>query len=215
MTAWLPVFDKLLTSRLFDLTIYLLYAIVVNMTNIQDLLIGEFLKRSPKTPPAPSEWDGSIFEPIWELEIDERGAMGESIVASVLTESGCDVDYEPNKTGHGKDYDLISNGIKIEIKTACMGKNKPTFQHENINKNSHWDGIILFDIAPNKVYLICETHGEVPWDDLHRRKDSIYYKWDISRNYHEKNKNEIKSISDFFAKYMKMEKRIRKQKISS
>ena len=179
------------------------------MSDIHDLLIGELLKRSPTTPPAPSEWDGSIFEPIWELEIDERGAIGESIVASVLTESGCDIDYEPNKTGHGKDYDLISNGIKIEIKTACMGKHKSTFQHENINKNSHWDGIILFDIAPNKIYLVCETHSQVPWDDLHRRKDSIYYKWDISRNFHENNKNEIKSTSDFFAKYKKMEESIR------
>lgn len=185
------------------------------MTNIHDLLIGELLKRTPTVPPAPSKWDGSIFEPIWELEIDERGAMGELIVASVLTESGCDVDYEPNKTGHGKDYDLISNGIKIEIKTACMGKNKPTFQHENINKNSHWDGIILFDIAPDKIYLICKTHKEVPWNDLHRRKDSIYYKWDIHKSFHEKNQNEIKSTSDFFAKYSKMEESIKRKKNSS
>ena len=197
------------------MTIYFICAIVVNMSHIHDLLIGELLKRAPTTPLAPSEWDGSIFEPIWELEIDERGAIGESIVASVLTENGCDVEYEPNKTGHGKDYDLISNGIKIEIKTACMGRNKATFQHENINKNSHWDGIILFDIAPNKIYLICKTHSEVPWNDLHRRKDSIYYKWDISKNFHEENKNEIKSTSDFFAIYGKMEESIRKQKISS
>lgn len=208
------VFSKLRTSQFFDLTIYLICAIVVNMANIQDLLIGEILKRAPKTPSAPSEWDGSIFEPIWELEIDERGALGESIVATVLTENGCDVDYEPNKTGYGKDYDLISNDIKIEIKTACMGKNKPTFQHENLNKNSHWDAIILLDIAPNKIYLICRTHDEVPWNKLHRRKDSIYYKWDISKAFHEKNGNEIKSTSEFFASYKKMEEKIMQQKIS-
>lgn len=150
------------------------------------------------------EWYSSPFYSMRTLQIDQRGAVGERICVAILRECGYEVDYEADVTRHHKDYDLLCQGMRIEVKTATRGVKSGTFQHENILRNAHWDGIILLDIAPNNIYVACRLNSEVPWGErdplwgrCHRRKDSVFYKWDLTVKRHQALDTEVKDIDDF------------------
>lgn len=169
-----------------------------------------------------SDWPGSLYESILSLPIDARGRVAERLVAAMLREKGCAVIYDENVKAEDKDYDLISDGIRIEIKFATRGfrPRRSSFQHENFRKTGYWDAVILVDIAPNTVYIVCEARqdlpwrsaGNRPWRKMHRRKESTAYKWDFTVAIHEKLGSEVTSIDEFFEKYKTMVARVEQLK---
>ncbi len=81
-----------------------------------------------------------------------------------------------------KHWDIKTDDITIEVKTATLGRTNATFQHENIEKDRNYDVLVFVDIAPNDVYLSWFTKCDVQWKSLHRRANSNFYKWDIRLN---------------------------------
>lgn len=90
-----------------------------------------------------------------------------------------------------KHWDLRIDGItKLEVKTATLGSTL-TFQHENLEKDRDFDGVVLLDVSPDTIYLTFAAKGSIPWTSkndrwtrnpkkLHRRRNGISYKWDLS-----------------------------------
>lgn len=140
------------------------------------------------------------------LEIDERGQVGEGLCAEIFKIKGCKVDYDPNQTDYEKGWDLKVDGIKLEIKTATIGKTNPTFQHEGLSPQRDFQGIIFVDVAPNDIYLTCLTKKEINWKKLHHRKNSGVYKmdWNVKKVL----ENRIETTDDFFKKYLDMIKKL-------
>ena len=160
-----------------------------------------------KRKPAKVVWDGGVYEEILSLSIDERGQVGEELCAEILKINGCKVEYDPNQTNEEKGWDLISDGIKIEVKLATIGKATPSFQHESLQPQRDFNGIIFIDVAPNNIYLTCLAKKEIEWKKLHHRKNSGVYKMDWNIKKVEKNK--IKNTEDFYNKYLKMVNKIK------
>lgn len=160
----------------------------------------EYIKSKKKPPKV--NWIGGVYEEILSLSIDERGQLGEELCVKMLRMKKCKVKYDPNQTGEEKGWDLISDGIKIEVKLATLGKSNPTFQHESLHPQRDFNGIILFDVAPNDIYLTCLAKKEIKWKKLHHRKNSGVYKMD--RTLKSVKVNKIKTVDDFYKKYLAM-----------
>ncbi len=127
------------------------------------------------------EWEGATFQPIRMLQIDSRGQAGEVFIKECLVALGHTVAHTNATNPQRKQWDLVVTDqvedVTLEVKTATLGRNA-TFQHENLDKNRGYDGIVFLDIAPDAIYLTCIAKHKLPWMKMHRRKDSIYYKWD-------------------------------------
>ncbi len=149
-----------------------------------------------------SDWANSKWGKIRDLGPDEKGSIGEELCAEALRQSGFKVEYDPNKTSDDKDYDMLVEGKRVEVKFATRGATQKTFQHENLDKTRHWDILVIIDISPNKIYAKCTTKDDLPWkDSMHRRKDSTFYKYTLSVSQHEKEGNEVKTIEDIAGKF--------------
>ncbi len=155
-----------------------------------------------------TDWPNSTYERFWNPEIDQRGQVGELLCVEVLKSFGCTVKYEKDETKEDKQWDLISDGMKLEVKLACRGKRNKTFQHENLDKTRWFDGIIIIDIAPEKIYLSCIAKKDLNWKKMHRRKDSTFYKYDYTEKTLAANNMAIKTTEDFYQKYLEMKQRI-------
>ena len=131
-----------------------------------------------------------------DLQADSRGQIGEEFVAKILTLLGHEIKNTQVVDPQNKQWDLVV-GDKYcwEIKTATMGKKTSNFQHEHIYKERGYHGIIFVDIAPDDLYVSFVAKHEIVWKNLHRRKDSNFYKWDFSMSKIED--NIIKTLSDF------------------
>lgn len=98
-----------------------------------------------------------------------------------------------------KDWDLVvtdgaGNRQRYEVKTATLGS-QDTFQHENIDRQRRYDGLILVDISPASIYLTCVPKHKLEFDKMHRRKDSVFYKWDFRLS--KIADREVASMADF------------------
>lgn len=159
-----------------------------------------------------SQWTGSIYEGIKLVEIDKRGDVGELVVVRMLEALGRTVFYSHGTTSDEKHWDFMCDDLSYEVKAATLGKDKITFQHENIHKTRQYDGLIFVDIAPADIYITCYDKKSIDWGSLHRRKDSTAYKWDTylkETRKHPVIKNRIETLSDFQKSFNAMEKRIR------
>ena len=165
--------------------------------------------------PPKVQWAGSPYADLHALEIDQRGNAGERFVALMLEEMGREVDYQPDTTHAEKDWDLMCDGLRHEVKTATLGKEGATFQHENIDRARHYDGLILADFAPEEVYISCWAKCAIEWGKLHRRADGSFYKWDTrlaanpDRCRFPVNGNLVRTLDDFRVRFEAMEKIIR------
>ena len=163
----------------------------------------------------PSGWEGGDFAAAKLVEIDNRGDIGERIVVKMLRALGRKVSYHPGATSEDKGWDLICDDFSYEIKTATLGKDKITFQHENIYKTRLYDGLIFVDIAPSDIYVSCHDKRKIDWRAIHRRKDSAFYKWDTHLRETRKFpvlQNRIETLSDFQRIFEKTEAEIRVSK---
>lgn len=88
-----------------------------------------------------------LFYKIKYRSIDQRGRIGEHLFNMFFKER--EIEYVDNSHG---DWDIVIDGLKIEIKTATLDVNQK-FQHEGIKENKLWDVVAFLDIAPNNIYI--------------------------------------------------------------
>ncbi len=79
------------------------------------------------------------------------GQIGESFVKRVFHENNIPIKDENKEIIHDE-YDIISNGKKIEIKTARKGMKNNTFQFNGINPIYNHNYIILIGLTTDKIY---------------------------------------------------------------
>ncbi len=68
--------------------------------------------------------------------------------------------------------------MDVEIKTAALGRNANSFQHENIERDRQYHALVFIDIAPNEIYMSWHAKSQIDLRALHRRATGIHYKWD-------------------------------------
>ena len=157
------------------------------------------MKKVLKTFGKQDVWTGKIFSPMRRLQIDSRGHAGELFIKECLETIGYEVQHTNKTDPKHKDWDLVvadeyGEKFRLEIKTATLGKTG-SFQHENIDPNRRYEGLVILDITPEEIYLTCVAKYKIPWSKIHRRKDSIFYKWDWSlKNVPER---KVESLDDF------------------
>lgn len=145
-------------------------------------------------------WDEGTFSKILDVAPDQRGEIGERFIENALKEAGIkDVTRTGKLDRTKKQWDIKTADIAIEVKTATLGRNANTFQHENIEKDRKYDAIVFVDIAPNAVYVRWVAKKDIPFKEIHRRSQSTFYKWDLrlknAQDY------EVKTIDDIIAGY--------------
>lgn len=184
------------------------------MILVEDIMV-DILKeiRRVQQERAKVNWDGSLYESVRKLQIDARGSVGERLVVTMLKELDHNVHYHEATTDDDKDWDFICNDLAYEVKTATLGSDGVTFQHENVYKSSRkYDGLILVDIAPNQIFMSIYPKNKIPFKELHFRKDSGFYKFDTHLRETRKNyigDNVIETLEDFDAIFSKAEREIR------
>ena len=151
-------------------------------------------------------WLDGEFAKIRQLQADSRGAAGEDFVVALLTAAGKKIQHTGRTDPQNKQWDIVADGIRLEVKLATMGASNPTFQHEHLEKDRQYDGIVFVDIAPDDIYITCVAKCDMDWSKLHRRRHGIEYKWDWSRSAIQNNK--MTTLADFVAAYDKMVERI-------
>jgi hypothetical protein len=127
-------------------------------------LISEYVSKSKK-----HYWDGSPFEPLLKLGLDERGEFGENLVNTLLkNETSLDVHWEGNKTIDREDgsiWDILISSYRTEVKTAMRGSEKDTWQHEKIVESPCWNKIIFVDLEYNGIWFTVQNHDDIPFGD--------------------------------------------------
>ncbi|MGI9337309.1 MAG: hypothetical protein ACR2P4_02210 [Gammaproteobacteria bacterium] len=151
-------------------------------------------------------WLDGEFAKIRQLQADNRGAVGEDFVVALLTAAGKKVKHTARTDPQNKQWDIVADGIRLEVKLATMGASSATFQHEHLEKDRQYDGIIFVDVAPDDIYIICVAKCDIDWSKLHRRRHGIEYKWDWTLSKIRGNK--MTTLADFIAAYDKMARRI-------
>jgi len=101
-------------------------------------------------------WNSSIFKLLRKLQCNNVGAVGEQWLKCV-----CDAVGIPNsidgtctkKVGGGEIGDGFIKTSSIEAKTAHLGKDGNSFQHELGKHPWHTDYVCFVDVAPHCIYL--------------------------------------------------------------
>lgn len=173
---------------------------------------------------AVAQWAGSPLADFVRVEIDSRGTVGELLVVNLLEAGGREPVHNENKTDSAKHWDFMCDGLTYEVKTASLGRDGGTFQHESIFKTRQYDGLIFVDIAPDDIYISMWVKAEIKWRELHSRKDGAYYKWDttltspatIERGGKRRKfcvrDAAARDIADFMSRFADFERRIRAKK---
>ena len=100
-------------------------------------------------------WENSKWCHIADLENDDVGKAGETIIAEFCKRGNIPSEIDGLKTKElgGGVGDGMINGKTVEIKTARLGSNNSSFQHELGECPWVADYMIFLDIAPEKMYL--------------------------------------------------------------
>ena len=100
-------------------------------------------------------WIDSKWKYISEIENDDVGSVGEEIIDTWCKKASIDSDINGKKTKKlgGGDGDGKINGRTCEIKTARLGSNSKSFQHELGEMPWKAEFMIFFDIAPEKMFI--------------------------------------------------------------
>lgn len=109
-----------------------------------------------------------IFEKILHFEGNAMGQIGEKFIKEVFKALNLPLDKLSQEIIHDE-FDLLSNGKKVEIKTARKGLNNNTFQFSGINPKYNYDYIILLGITTQSVhYYIVDKKRD--YEYIHDRK---------------------------------------------
>ena len=100
-------------------------------------------------------WKDSPWENISKLENDDQGSVGEEIVNNLCSLAGvnCSIDGKKTKQIGGGIGDGTIKGKSCEIKTARLGSDEKSFQHELGEVPWKAEYMIFLDIAPQKMYI--------------------------------------------------------------
>lgn len=79
-----------------------------------------------------------IFDKIKDFEGNAIGQIGEKFIKELFKESGISLDNIDKEIIHDE-FDILSNGKKIEIKTARKGLKNNTFQFSGINPKYNYE----------------------------------------------------------------------------
>jgi hypothetical protein len=115
--------------------------------------------------------------------IDDKGEVGEMLLYEIL-KGKFKTEWEKAKTSREKDWDIIVEGMKIEVKTATMGNSSIVFQHEKFFRNRDYDVVVFLDFTPDDLYITFAKKSDIIWERLHKRKVNdiltTEYKFDFS-----------------------------------
>ncbi len=152
-------------------------------------------------------WAKGLYKEMRELQTDTRGDVGEDFIAELLRQLGRDVRHTRRTDSQKKQWDIICDGVKLEVKTATMGMANATFQHENLEKDRDYDGVIFVDIAPDDIYIIFMAKEDIDWRNVHHRRTGISRKYDWGLN--RIKESQIETLEEFQFAYEEFERRIR------
>lgn len=151
------------------------------------------------------------FADIKQVSSDTVGVIGEEYIKQLLELLGHSVEHSDVTDRTQKHWDLRVNGVTtLEVKTATVGKNGRSFQHENIEKDRNYDALVLLDIAPTAIYLTVAKKSMLPFNQpnefftciakkMHRRAHGILYKWDFNlRDVEERKIESLKDVEKLF-----------------
>lgn len=113
-----------------------------------------------------------IFSKIKDFEGNAIGQIGEKFMKALFIALNLPLDSE-NKDIIHDEFDLLSNGKKIEIKTARKGLKNNTFQFNGINPKYNYDYIILLGITYDDLYYYIIDKKQDYQYDHKSRKDFI------------------------------------------
>ncbi len=149
-------------------------------------------------------WHDGKFKKIRSIQTDNRGDVGELFIVHLLKSIGKKVKHTAATNPQLKQWDIVveTDDLTLEVKTASLGITTPSFQHENLEKDRNYDGLILLDIAPNNLYLTCLCKECIDWKNPHRRRSSTFYKMDLKLK--DVQEREIKTLDDFERIYNEM-----------
>lgn len=135
----------------------------------------------------------SKFLSVKNLNNDETGEVGELLLYDIFSKNGYAIEYKKAKTSEDKDWDIVIDGVKIEVKTATIGRVAKTFQHEKFFKNRNYDAFIFLDFTPDKLYMTIAAKKDIVWKNLTKRKVNGFftseYKFDLSLKMIQESKN--------------------------
>lgn len=145
-------------------------------------IIGDLVKNRDHKK---DNWNAkSRFLSVKNLNNDETGEVGELLLQEIFSKNGHKVEYEKAITSENKDWDIIIDDIKIEVKTATIGRVSKTFQHEKFFKNRNYDAFIFLDFTPNELWATIAAKKDIVWKNLTKRMvRGIFtseYKFDLS-----------------------------------
>lgn len=102
-------------------------------------------------------WKKSEWKNINNLENDDIGRIGEETINTFCSCVGIPANIDGSKTKssdrNGGKGDGTINNKSIEIKTARLGSNNSSFQHELGETPWNAEYMLFLDIAPDKLYL--------------------------------------------------------------
>lgn len=100
-------------------------------------------------------WEDSEWKYIAQLENDDVGKVGETIIDTICEKSNITSNIDGSKTKQigGGNGDGIIKCRTCEIKTARLGSDERSFQHELGETPWKADYMIFLDIAPKKMYV--------------------------------------------------------------
>lgn len=92
-----------------------------------------------------------VFYKIKDFEGNAIGQIGEKFIKEIFILHGISLDDTGKDVIHDE-FDILSNGKKIEIKTARKGLKNNTFQFNGINPKYNYDFIVLLGLTYDNVY---------------------------------------------------------------
>ena len=98
-----------------------------------------------------SSWKNSPLVSLDKLKNDCSGKVGELFVEMICNKSNIPCVYNGDINSKDGTYDIIINGMKVEIKTAKLGKQKG-FQHESLRSDGY-DYLLFLDVTPTYFYM--------------------------------------------------------------
>jgi len=161
-------------------------------------------------------WGNSRWKNISSMENDDVGKVGEEIINNFCLLAGIDAGINgiKTKTLGGGEGDGKINSKTVEIKTARLGSNGTTFQHELGEVPWKAEYMLFLDIAPDKMYITIfknftsefykksgsdSSHKCVPYfpsKSITWRKQKGAFKLDTTININKKNKYTLSLDND-------------------
>jgi len=160
----------------------------MKMNNGTRILVDVIAEQKQKQAEA-TLWGGSTYEEIDGLKCDHSGCAGEKLTHRLCNQLGIPNEYDENVVNQDDGtYDVIVKGRLVEVKTARVGSDGDSWQHESLRDHG-CDYFWFNDILPNG-YFITIIPSNFNFQQKHpilgrtphlRKETSGTYKFDFGR----------------------------------